>query len=147
MKCTIFDIDGVLADSRHRQNFCTKTGKLNLSNWRKNSTAKKIGKDKPIKKYIDILKDCSIAVIMTARVISKHDKNWLEKNVKKGLKIYSRPENITFSDHFLKTCLFEKLQRDMPHVKKWEFFDDNIKNCEALEALGVKSIYVKDGLK
>lgn len=140
----IFDIDGVLADSTHRQ--LTKAdGSLDLAHWKENNTNEKILADTPITKNIEILKTLACfgkVVLMTARVIGRADIKWIKDNVGE-FEVLSRPENCTDKDYVLKTELFQQLNGENPNINKYRLFDDNIDNCNTLHKLGVDVVHIR----
>lgn len=137
----IFDIDGVLADSSHRQN-TLPDGTLDLDNWRKQSTPEKIAKDKPLlyAKYAKLLHKLGFTVkISTARVMSNEDYKWIKKYV--GIDkhhIFSRPQGCFDMDSELKRNHFKVLSRQK-NYDKMRFYDDNIHNIRMAKTLGIKA--------
>lgn len=140
----VFDLDGVLFDASHRQ-VCNPDGTLNLAEYRKNSTAKKIALDRnlPLIRAVKMLNEAGVKYhVCTARVACKHTRKLLADREIKPASIMARNgDGDTRRDfelkgsHFLKS--FSTRQR-----KKMVLIDDNAKNCETARACGMQSIHV-----
>ena len=126
----IFDIDGTIADSRHRQN-TLPCGSLDLAHWRENSTPEKVAKDSelPLAQYMRACyKAGDIVAICTARVMDQADWDWLESHNLKFHYAMSRIEGDCRPDAVLKQdkildLLINKLRR-LPGLDI-ELYDDN----------------------
>ena len=141
----LWDIDGVLADSRHRTAY-KADGSLNLAHWCDNNTPEQIKADKPILHNIQLLKSMlsfSKAIFITARVISEHDKAWLSEHIG-NFPIYSRQKGDKRPDYELKLDLFHQIKQDYPQAISFMLFDDNKANCDTLEKQGVYPVYLGD---
>lgn len=114
----IFDIDGTIADSKHRQNTLLD-GSLDLSHWRKNSTPEKIALDQllPLAYMMrESYRAGDTVCICTARVMSQPDWDWLERHRLHFHHAMYRREGDTRPDAELKRdkiwdLLFNKLRR------------------------------------
>lgn len=126
----IFDIDGTIADSTHRQN-TLPDGSLNLDHWRENSTPEKVAADSilPLAYMMRGYWHAGDTVaICTARVMAAPDWQWLEAQ---GLNFHyamTRQENDTRPDAALKQdkimdLLVNKLRR-LPGLDV-VLYDDN----------------------
>ena len=101
----IFDLDHTVIDSSHRQ-ITRADGSLDLNAWRLNCTKKQINRDSllPLARFMRraIADPSTQTAICTARVLSKHDYNFLSQ---KGLitdYILARFEGDNRPDHKMK---------------------------------------------
>tara|TARA_B100001939_G_C16760134_1_gene537949 strand:+ start:315 stop:800 length:486 start_codon:yes stop_codon:yes gene_type:complete len=137
----IFDFDGTIIDSDHRQ-LSNADGSINLDHWRENCTKEKIFQDQLMPLY-EYARRLSIAGFdcygCTARVLSKHDwEFFFMANLDKIFrKIISRPVGCTTKDSELKS---KQLQHffNFAQFKDREkvFIDDNEDNRIALARMG-----------
>lgn len=95
MKLIVYDLDGTLIDSSHRQRY--RRGKLDLKHWFKNATPENIAKDtvKPlINKFHRHVMEGHHVVICTSRIMTKADYDFLERHNLHLVPCLSRnPEN------------------------------------------------------
>lgn len=78
----IFDLDGTVIDSRHRQ-LTDANGSLDLAHWRENCTAAKIAGDTllPLARVMRVYyAEGHNIIVCTARFVSEHDINYLSAN-------------------------------------------------------------------
>lgn len=114
----IFDIDGTIADSRHRQNTLAD-GSLNLDHWRENSTPEKIAADSVLPLAYMMrgsYRAGDTVCICTARVMSQPDWDWLERHKLHFHHAMYRQEGDCREDYLMKhdkimDLLFNKLRR------------------------------------
>lgn len=152
-----FDLDGVLLDACHRQATysmvdyiaarCTNSdiGTLNLTKYRENSTAELIAQDQamPLIAAIKILNNCGIDYhVVTARVACQHTRKLLLAKSIKPLTIMARQgEQDTRKDARLKTDhLTSSFSKDQ--LSNMVLIDDNMKNCVAVQAIGMRAYHV-----
>ena len=143
----IFDLDGTVIDSSHRQN-TLPDGSLDLAHWIENNTVEKILADSLLPladkmRSVRSVKD-TVAVI-TARVIQDADLAFLKRNDLKFDFLYSRAEGNNTPDDLLKRRailkLARKLQRSMAWMRKNTiFFDDNLAVLDIMESMGIKTV-------
>ena len=142
----IFDIDGVLADSSHRQRH-DANGRLDLNHWRENSTAEQIRKDRPLPlvEYARGMMQTGVNIaVCTSRVIGPADLIWLCEHIGHDFDLMSRDgETDNRRDGELKsTKLAEYLNRNNLNPSECQFFDDLKENVEAARALGIQSEHI-----
>ena len=143
----IFDLDGTVIDSSHRQN-TRPDGSLDLAHWVENNTVEKILADSLLPladkmRSVRSVKD-TVAVI-TARVIGDADLAFMKRNDLKFDFLYSRAEGNHTPDDLLKRRailkLAKKLQRSMAWMRKNAvFFDDNLEVLGIMDSMGIKTI-------
>jgi hypothetical protein len=141
----IFDLDGTVIDSSHRQN-TLPDGTLNLADWIENNTPEKIARDTLLPladewRTIDPAKHD--IVVMTARVLQDADYNFLQTNGLFFDKIYSRNLGDTSPDGELKTRMIFECARDLGRSLAWMrsnayMFDDSNEVRKALHSLNIK---------
>ena len=141
----IFDLDGTVIDSSHRQ-LTRADGSLDLAHWVRNNTPEKIAADTLLPlaaswKTINRKRD-QIA-IMTARVIGKNDLKFLRDNGLEYDYIYSRAFGDTTPDDILKKRMIFRLRFDMKKSLNWlrhnsYMFDDNNSVRKCLTGFGIR---------
>ena len=97
----IFDLDGTVIDSTHRQ------GDGSLDDWRRMDTAKNVALDSPLPlldQMRDAIADDLDVIVCTSRVMAGRDFRWLDDHGIRGIDILCRAP----SDN--RTCGFFKLQ-------------------------------------
>lgn len=97
----IFDLDGTVIDSTHRQ------GDGSLDDWRRLDTAKNVALDSPLPlldQMRDAIADDLDVIVCTSRVMAGRDFRWLDDHGIRGIDILCRAP----SDN--RTCGFFKLQ-------------------------------------
>ena len=143
----IFDLDGTVIDSSHRQN-TLPDGSLDLAHWVENNTPEKILADSHLPlagkmRSVRSVKD-TVAVI-TARVIQDADLAFMKRNDLKFDFLFSRAQGNRTPDDLLKRRailkLARKLQRSMAWMRKNAvFFDDNLAVLDIMTAMGIKTV-------
>ena len=129
----IFDLDGTVIDSSHRQ-LALPNGDIDLTHWKENSTKKKIFRDEllPLAKYMRraIANPKMQTAICTARNLGKYDYQYLQqKNLVPDF-ILARQEGDNRGDAIMK---HEKIFNLLVSLKiprnRWKIsatiFDDN----------------------
>lgn len=144
-KVTIFDLDGTVIDSSHRQAYDLKTGNLDLANWIANSTPEKVANDSllPLAEYWhQLLREANdYIMVCTARVLSAPDYKFLNRYGLFAHKIISRPIGVQTGDAQLK---LQQL-RPFKNLKQFqdvdfEMFDDNESVRKIVRTIGIKAI-------
>jgi len=140
----VFDMDGVFANATHRQ-ICNPDGSLNLDKYREMSTLAHIMKDTalPLIEAIHVLQEQEVDFhICTARVMCANTLAWLQANNVTPVSIMSRDgDTDSRRDYQLKT---DKLSAGFTpsQLKNMVLIDDNLANCKAALALGMKAVNV-----
>jgi len=143
----IFDLDGTVIDSSHRQN-TRPDGSLDLAHWIENNTPEKILADSllPLAEKMRSVRSANDRVaVITARVIQDADLAFLKRNDLRFDYLYSRAQGNHTPDDLLKRRavlkLARKLQRSMNWMRKnTVFFDDNLAVLDIMAAMGIKTI-------
>jgi len=143
----IFDLDGTVIDSSHRQN-TRPDGSLDLAHWIENNTVDKILADSllPLAEKMRSVRSVKDTVaVITARVIQDADLAFLKRHNLKFDYLYSRAQGNNTPDDLLKRRailrLAKKLQRSMAWMRKnTVFFDDNLEVLGIMESMGIKTI-------
>jgi len=143
----IFDLDGTVIDSSHRQN-TLPDGSLDLANWIENNTPEKILADSLLPladKMRSVRSTQDTVAVITARVIGDADLAFMSRNRLKFDHLFSRAEGNHTPDDLLKRRailkLAKKLQRSMAWMRKNAiFFDDNLEVLGMMESMGIKTI-------
>ena len=143
----IFDLDGTVIDSSHRQN-TRPDGSLDLAHWIENNTVEKILADSLLPlagkmRSVRSVKD-TVAVI-TARVIQDADLAFLKRNDLRFNYLFSRAQGNTSPDDILKKRAILKLARKLQRSMNWMrkntvFFDDNLEVLGIIDSMGIKTI-------
>jgi len=143
----IFDLDGTVIDSSHRQN-TLPDGSLDLANWIENNTPDKILADSLLPladKMRSVRSGTDTVAVITARVIGDADLAFMSRNGLKFDHLFSRAEGNNTPDDLLKRRailrLAKKLQKSMAWMRKNAvFFDDNLEVLGMMESMGIKTI-------
>lgn len=154
MAYVIFDLDGTVIDSTHRQN--TKAdGSLDLDHWIEHNTPDKIARDSllPLARIMRVVKAAGHKVIVcTARAYQPADKEFLVNNglafdayLSRGPNIWNADGSITIGDNRgdaqLKIDLlndyFTGLGFSSVAAAKPMMFDDNLKVLDAMISIGI----------
>ena len=144
MAYVIFDLDGTVIDSTHRQ--ATKAdGSLDLDHWFENNTVDKIMADSLLP-LADSMRDLMAAghkiVVCTARAIQPADKLFLAINRLAYDALLHREIGNMESDASLKIRLIEEYfigqGFDSAADAKAIMFDDNLKVIDAMLSIGIK---------
>ena len=141
---SIFDLDGTIIDSSHRQ-ATLADGTLNLGAWIENCTPEMIFKDTvlPLAEQIRKRRKAGDYVIVcTARLMSKVDYEFLMNEGICPDKIISRPSGNMEADGFLKAKQLKKFFSLKQFVKASKvMFDDAASVRTALRKIGIAVIH------
>ena len=143
----IFDLDGTVIDSSHRQN-TLPDGSLDLAHWIENNTPEKILSDSLLplaEKMREVNRKIDTVAIITARVIQDADLAFLKRNDLRFDYLYSRAEGNHTPDDILKKRAILKLARKLQRSMNWMrkntvFFDDNLEVLGMMDSMGIKTI-------
>ena len=141
----IFDLDGTVIDSSHRQN-TRPDGSLDLAHWIENNTPEKILADSllPLAEKMREVRSDTVAVI-TARVIQDADLAFLKRHNLKFDYLFSRAQGNNSPDDLLKRRAILRLAAKMNKSIAWMrknavFFDDNLAVLDIMASMGIKTI-------
>ena len=142
----IFDLDHTAIDSSHRQ-LTRADGSLDLSAWRRNNTRANIMRDSLLPlaaQWRRLAKKNVTIVICTARVMGKHDYEFLRVNGLRWDACLSRREGDTSPDAELKERMLRKYAQARP--MSWArfcatsvFYDDNKSVLKMLDRIGIRA--------
>ena len=143
----IFDLDGTVIDSSHRQN-TLPDGSLDLAHWVENNTVEKILADSllPLAEKMRSVRSVKDTVaVITARVIQDADLAFLKRNDLRFNYLFSRAQGNTSPDDILKKRAILKLARKLQRSMNWMrkntvFFDDNLEVLGIMDSMGIKTI-------
>ena len=143
----IFDLDGTVIDSSHRQN-TRPDGSLDLAHWIENNTPEKILSDSLLplaEKMREVNRKIDTVAVITARVIQDADLAFLKRNGLEFDYLYSRAQGNTSPDDILKQRAIFRLAAKMNKSIAWMrknaiFFDDNLEVLGMMESMGIKTI-------
>ena len=143
----IFDLDGTVIDSSHRQN-TRPDGSLDLAHWVENNTPEKILADSllPLAGKMRSVRSAKDTVaVITARVIQDADLAFLKRNDLRFNYLFSRAQGNTSPDDILKKRAILKLARKLQRSMNWMrkntvFFDDNLEVLGIIDSMGIKTI-------
>ncbi len=138
----IFDLDGTVIDSTHRQ------GDGSLDDWHRLNTAKNVALDSPLPlldQMRDAIADDLDVIVCTSRVMAGRDFRWLDDHGIRGIDILCRAP----SDN--RTCGFFKLNllKNYADSIGWTWarfcqgsimFDDDIGVQNTLKSVGLRVI-------
>ena len=138
----IFDLDGTVIDSTHRQ------GDGSLDDWRRMDTAKNVALDSPLPlldQMRDAIADDLDVIVCTSRVMAGRDFRWLDDHGIRGIDILCRAP----SDN--RTCGFFKLQLLHNYARSIDYtwarfcqtsimFDDDKGVQDTLRSVGLRVI-------
>ena len=139
----IFDLDGTVIDSTHRQTY-REDGTLSISNWRENNTPELIAQDKllPLAKQMRTAYNRGdYVIICTAREIGAADYDFLRLHDLKFNAIVSRTNDLP--DFAMKLYGLHNLCRQLRiswarFCKAAIMYDDNLSVIEGLTSEGIK---------
>ena len=143
----IFDLDGTVIDSSHRQN-TRPDGSLDLAHWIENNTVEKILADSLLplaEKMRSVRSTKDTVAVITARVIQDADLAFLKRNNLKFDYLYSRAQGNNSPDDLLKKRAILKLARKLQRSMNWMrknaiFFDDNLEVLSMVRYNGIRTI-------
>ena len=138
----IFDLDGTVIDSTHRQ------GDGSLDDWRRLDTAKNVALDSPLPlldQMRDAIADDLDVIVCTSRVMNGRDFRWLDDHGIRGIDVLCRAP----SDN--RTCGFFKLQLLHNYARSIDYtwarfcqtsimFDDDKGVQDTLRSVGLRVI-------
>ena len=138
----IFDLDGTVIDSTHRQ------GDGSLDDWRRLDTAKNVALDSPLPlldQMRDAIADDLDVIVCSSRVMAGRDFRWLDEHGIRGIDILCRAP----SDN--RTCGFFKLQLLHNYARSIDYtwarfcqtsimFDDDKGVQDTLRSVGLRVI-------
>ena len=141
---TIFDLDGTIIDSSHRQ-ATLPDGTLNLAHWLENATPEKIFEDKvlPLAQQVrKRQKRGDFVMVCTARTMSEADFEFLMNEGINPHKIISRPHGNQEPDGQLKA----KQLKQFFNLKQFQkaskiMFDDAASVRSSLRKIGIATIH------
>lgn len=141
---TIFDLDGTVIDSSHRQVTDSK-GNLNIAKWFENNTPEKIFQDKILPLAQEIRrrhKKGDYTIVCTARNLSYADYEFMMENGILADKVICRPKGNMENDAELK----RKQLNSFLSLKQFKqankvMFDDNNKVRSLLRQIGISVIH------
>src|SRR6056300_1263151 len=141
---TIFDLDGTVIDSSHRQ-VTDSNGNLHLAKWFKNNTPEKIFQDKILPLAQEMKrrhKKGDYIIINTARCLSYADYEFMMENGILADKVISRPQGNMENDAELK----RKQLNSFLSLKQFKqankvMFDDNNEVRSLLRQIGISVIH------
>jgi len=143
----IYDLDGVLVDTSHRYRNLPN-GTIDLTYWLENARAEKIALDKLLplaaQYKADLANPETYVVICTARQARQADFDFIATRLGNPDKLICRPVGNMESDAKLKRrgfCRLLNLKQFQNITRK--FWDDNLKNLQAVADLGLQLIHVK----
>ena len=144
MAYVIFDLDGTVICSKHRQ--ATKAdGSLDLDHWFEHNVPAKIMGDSllPLARSMRALYACGHSIIIcTARAIQPADKEFLAAKYLPHHILLHREMGDMQSDSTLKIDLLENYFKGIGFANAKEarpiMFDDNLKVIEAMLSIGVR---------
>ena len=139
----IFDLDGTVIDSTHRQSY-REDGTLSISNWRENNTPDLIAQDKllPLAKQMRTAYNRGdYVIICTAREIGQADYDFFKANNLPYNAIVYRTNDLP--DASMKLYGLHKLCRQLGmswarFCKSSVMYDDNLSVIENLTAEGIR---------
>lgn len=141
---SVWDLDGTVIDSSHRH-VNKPCGNIDLDHWRANSTREKIMRDRLlplVHKMRDEERAGKLVVICTARVMTRHDREFLRVNKVPWNVIICRDEGESTPDAEMKVSKLSKLAATIGLGDCWtkvcEMWDDNDNVIAAMKAIGVK---------
>ena len=140
---SIFDLDGTIIDSSHRQ--CTlPDGTLDLDHWRENATPEMISRDRVLPLADQVRKRSKagdFVMVCTARVLSDADREFLFEHGICVDKIVSRKDGDNSPDGKLKARALSSLF-NLKQFRKANkvMFDDAASVRSALRPLGIAVI-------
>jgi phosphoglycolate phosphatase-like HAD superfamily hydrolase len=141
---TIFDLDGTIIDSSHRQ-ATLADGTLNLAKWIENSTAEKIFADKVLPLATQVRrrqKAGDYVMVCTARLMSDADFEFLQDVGICPNKIISRPDGNNTPDGELKAKQLKSFLSLKQFAKANKvMFDDAASVRASLRKLGIAVIH------
>ena len=138
----IFDLDGTVIDSTHRQ------GDGSLDDWHRLNTAKNVALDSPLPlldQMRDAIADDLDVIVCTSRVMAGRDFRWLDDHGIRGVTILCRDVNDDRLCGFFKLHLLKDYADSLGYT--WArfcqtsiMFDDSIDVQNTLRSVGLRVI-------
>ena len=138
----IFDLDGTVIDSTHRQ------GDGSLDDWHRLNTAKNVALDSPLPlldQMRDAIADDLDVIVCTSRVMAGRDFRWLDDHGIRGIDILCRAPSDNRTCGFFKLQLLHNYARSIGYT--WArfaqtslMFDDDKGVQDTLRSVGLRVI-------
>jgi len=138
----IFDLDGTVIDSTHRQ------GDGSLDDWRRLDTAKNVALDSPLPlldQMRDAIADDLDVIVCTSRVMAGRDFRWLDDHGIRGIDVLCRAPSDNRTCGFFKLQLLHNYARSIGYT--WArfaqtslMFDDDKGVQDTLRSVGLRVI-------
>ena len=138
----IFDLDGTVIDSTHRQ------GDGSLDDWRRMDTAKNVALDSPLPlldQMRDAIADDLDVIVCTSRVMAGRDFRWLDDHGIRGIDVLCRAPSDNRTCGFFKLQLLHNYARSIGYT--WArfaqtslMFDDDKGVQDTLRSVGLRVI-------
>ena len=137
----IFDLDGTVIDSTHRQGDT-------LDDWRRLNTARNVALDSPLPlldQMRDAIADDLDVIVCTSRVMNGRDFRWLDDHGIRGIDVLCRAPSDNRTCGFFKLQLLHNYARSIGYT--WArfaqtsiMFDDDIGVQNTLRSVGLRVI-------
>ena len=137
----IFDLDGTVIDSTHRQGDT-------LDDWRRLNTARNVALDSPLPlldQMRDAIADDLDVIVCTSRVMAGRDFRWLDDHGIRGIDVLCRAPSDNRTCGFFKLQLLHNYARSIGYT--WArfaqtsiMFDDDIGVQNTLRSVGLRVI-------
>ena len=138
----IFDLDGTVIDSTHRQ------GDGSLDDWHRLNTAKNVALDSPLPlldQMRDAIADDLDVIVCTSRVMAGRDFRWLDDHGIRGIDVLCRAPSDNRTCGFFKLQLLHNYARSIGYT--WArfaqtslMFDDDKGVQDTLRSVGLRVI-------
>ena len=137
----IFDLDGTVIDSSHRQGDT-------LDDWRRLNTAKNVALDSPLPlldQMRDAIADDLDVIVCTSRVMSGRDFRWLDDHGIRGIDILCRAPSDNRTCGFFKLHLLHNYAKSLGlawgrFIRDCVMFDDDKGVQDTLRSVGLRVI-------
>lgn len=149
----IYDLDGTVIDSSHRQ-AAKPCGEFDLEHWFENATPEKIAADKLLPLVNTMRRHYysgEYVIICTARTMQEADFQYLIDNKIFSDAILFRPEGVNDSDADLKEYMLDEFFDGLGEISidnvRAVIYEDNLSVIERLRSRGVLGCYVGKGYR
>ena len=138
----VFDLDGTVIDSSHRQ-AALPNGDFDLDHWRENCTPEKIAADKLLPRAHSMRRQYysgNYVIICTARCMTQADFEYLHNNKLFSDAVLFRPDNCTDADADLKEYMLDEFFEGLGTTLDNErvvMYEDNLSVIERMRKRGV----------
>ena len=137
----IFDLDGTVIDSTHRQGDT-------LDDWRRLNTAKNVALDSPLPlldQMRDAIADDLDVIVCTSRVMSGRDFRWLDDHGIRGIDVLCRAPSDNRTCGFFKLHLLHNYAKSLGlawgrFIRDCVMFDDDKGVQDTLRSVGLRVI-------